>query len=345
MAGNLTEIEQRKAEHIRINLDEDVQSKGITTGFEKYRFVHQALPELDFAQVRTSSEVLGHALNAPLLLSSMTGGVTQAREINRNLATAAERFGLSMGIGSQRLALEQPDLQDFFRIRDVAPNILLFANLGAVQLNNGYGVEECLRAVEMVGADALFLHLNPLQEAIQPGGNANFAGLTARIAEVCRALSVPVVVKEVGWGISGEAATMLATAGVAAIDVAGAGGTSWSEVERHRLSSPMKRQVAAAFAGWGIGTAESLVDVRRAVPDLPVFASGGIHTGMDVAKALALGAALVGLASTVLRAAVESATAVENELQVIIEELRTCMFCIGAGSLPALRDTPRLIGP
>jgi isopentenyl-diphosphate delta-isomerase len=273
----------------------------------------------------------------------MTGGVSQARDINRNLAVAAQKMGLAMGLGSQRLAIEQPDAEEFFRVRDVAPDILLFANLGAVQLNYGYGVEECLRAVEMVGADALFLHLNPLQEAIQPEGNVNFDGLAGRIAEVCKSLSVPVVVKEVGWGISGEVARILANAGVAAIDVAGAGGTSWSEVERHRTASAARRRVAGAFAGWGIGTAESLVEVRRAVPDIPVFASGGIHTGIEVAKAIALGASLVGLASSLLRVAVESAAAVEDELRVLVDELKITMFCSGAGTLDALRDSSRLV--
>lgn len=333
---------RRKEDHIRINLEEDVRSKGVTTGLERYRFVHQALPELDLAQVSTSCTVLGHTLGAPLLISSMTGGVTRGGAINRNLATAAQRLGIAMGLGSQRVALEHAEVSALFQVRDQAPDILLFANLGAVQLNYGYGVEECVRAVEMVRADALILHLNPLQEAVQPEGNVNFAGLLERIAAVCRALPVPVVVKEVGWGISEDVARALAGAGVAAIDVAGAGGTSWSEVERHRAESAWRARVGGAFAGWGIPTAESVLAVRRAAPDVAVFASGGMRTGVEVAKALALGASLAGLASPVLRAATISAEAVVEELTAVIEELRISMFAIGAGSIEALRATPHL---
>jgi isopentenyl-diphosphate delta-isomerase len=333
---------QRKEDHIRINLEEDVRSKGITTGLEAYRFIHQALPELDLTQVNTSCTVLGHALGAPLLISSMTGGVSRALTINRNLATAAQRLGLAMGLGSQRVALEQAEVAALFQVREVAPDILLFANLGAVQLNYGYGVGECLRVVEMVQADALILHLNPLQEAVQVGGNVNFAGLLARIGEVCRALPVPVVVKEVGWGISEDVARALVGVGVAAIDVAGAGGTSWSEVERHRADSPRRARVSSAFASWGIPTAESLLAVRRAAPQLPIVASGGMRGGVDVAKAVALGASLVGLASPVLRAATVSVDAVLDELSAVLDELRICMFCIGAGSIESLHDTPHL---
>jgi isopentenyl-diphosphate delta-isomerase len=340
-----SETKRRKAEHIRINLEEDVRGKNIVTGFDSYRFVHQALPELNLADVRTELDLFDHRLNAPLLISSMTGGVPQALEINKNLARAAQRLGLAMGLGSQRLALERSQFESFYRVRDEAPDILLFANLGAVQLNYGYGVEECMRAVEMVGADALFLHLNPLQEAVQPEGNTNFAGLAARIGDVCRALTIPVVVKEVGWGISHDVAIALAGAGVAGIDVAGAGGTSWSEVERHRATSSAQQRVAGAFASWGISTADSLRSVRQAVPQLPLFASGGVRNGIDVAKAIALGASIAGLASPLLRAAVESSAAVHDELTAIVAELRISMFCIGAQSLVGLRGTNRLLLP
>jgi isopentenyl-diphosphate Delta-isomerase len=340
-----SETKRRKAEHIRINLEEDVRGKNIVTGFDSYRFVHQALPELNLGDVRTELDLFDHRLNAPLLISSMTGGVPQALEINKNLARAAQRLGLAMGLGSQRLALERSQFESFYRVRDEAPDILLFANLGAVQLNYGYGVEECMRAVEMVGADALFLHLNPLQEAVQPEGNTNFAGLAARIGDVCRALTIPVVVKEVGWGISHDVAIALAGAGVAGIDVAGAGGTSWSEVERHRATSSAQQRVAGTFASWGISTADSLRSVRQAVPQLPLFASGGVRNGIDVAKAIALGASIAGLASPLLRAAVESSSAVHDELTAIVAELRIAMFCIGAQSLVDLRGTSRLLLP
>jgi isopentenyl-diphosphate delta-isomerase len=342
-ADSKSPTEQRKLEHIRINLQEDVQGKGVSNGFEVYRFEHYALPEIDLAAVSTRCELFGRALEAPLLISSMTGGVPRALEINQNLARAAQRLRVAMGLGSQRVALEKRDAEVYFRVRDLAPDILLFANLGAVQLNNGYGVDECLRAVEMVGADALFLHLNPLQEALQPEGNTNFAGLAARIGTVCRELRVPVVIKEVGWGITAGVATLLAGVGVAGIDVAGAGGTSWSEVERHRAPSELRRRIAGSFCGWGVSTAECLVQVRRALPDLPVFASGGMRTGIDVAKAIGLGASLVGLASPVLRAASESAEAAYGELYAVSEELRISMFCTGAGTLHDLAQPGRLV--
>ncbi len=335
--------EQRKLEHIRINLQEDVQGKGVSGGFDTYRFAHRALPEIDLAAVSTRCCVFDHPLDSPLLISSMTGGVPRALEINQNLARAAQRLHVAMGLGSQRVALEKPDAEAYFRVRDLAPDILLFANLGAVQLNYGYGVEECLRAVEMVGADALFLHLNPLQEALQPEGNTNFAGLAARIGAVCRELRVPVVIKEVGWGITADVAAQLADLGVAAIDVAGAGGTSWSEVERHRAPSELRRRIAGSFAGWGVSTAECLIQVRRAIPHLPVFASGGMRSGVDVAKAVALGATLAGLASPVLRAASESAEAAHDELFAVTEELRICMFCTGASALSDLAEPGRLV--
>jgi len=342
LASEAAATARRKADHLRINLEEDVRAKGITAGFEAYRFIHQALPELDLAAVRTGTTIFGKRLGSPLLISSMTGGVAQAGLINRNLATAAQSLGVAMGLGSLRLALEHPDTAALFQVRDAAPDILLFANLGAVQLNYGYGPKECLRAVQLVGADALFLHLNSLQEALQPEGNVNFSGLAARIAAVCAALPIPVIVKEVGWGISADVARLLSEAGVAAIDVAGAGGTSWSEVERFRAGSPRQAQVSRAFSSWGMSTVESLLAVRDATPHLPVFASGGIRSGVDVAKAIALGASLVGLASPVLRAATESAEAVQEELQATIEELRICMFCIGVGSIEALQGATSL---
>lgn len=224
-----------------------------------------------------------------------------------------------------------------FRVRDVAPDILLFANLGVGQLARGYGADECLRAVAMAGAGALFLHLNPLQEALQAEGDTDFSGPLRRIGQLCRVLLVPVVAKEVGRGISADVARALADAGVAGIDVAGAGGTSWSEVERHRADTPSRARACAAFRAWGIPTAECLVAARAALPGLPVFASGGIRDGVDAAVALALGADLAGLASAVLRPATVSVEAAALELGLVARELRIAMFCAGAGDLAALR--------
>lgn len=338
-------IEDRKADHIRICLEEDVRGRGVTSGLERYRFVHQALPEIDLRLVDTGTQLWGKNMRVPLLISSMTGGAPRAGEINRNLALAAHELGLAMGVGSQRAALKNPTLASTYDVRRYAPSVPLFANLGAVQLNYSYGLDECRRAVEMVEADALILHLNSMQEAVQPGGDTNFAGLTARIAQVCRVLERPVIAKEVGWGISVEAARMLWEAGVAAIDVAGAGGTSWSQVEKHRILDERDRLVAEAFADWGIPTATSLVDVLDAgVPDgRKLFASGGIGNGVDVAKALALGAYLVGMARPFLKAAAISVEAAVGLGGVVRDQLRVAMFGIGAADVDALRGTPLLV--
>lgn len=333
----------RKADHIRINLEEDVRFPRLTTGLEHYRFVHQGLPELDLAAVDLSSRLLGKVLRLPLLISSMTGGTEQAEHINRNLAAGAQARGIAMGLGSQRTGLEVAATADSFRVRRVAPDILLLANLGAVQLNKGYGVEHCQRAVDMIEADALILHLNPLQEVLQADGDWHWAGLLGKVEQVCRGVGVPVVVKEVGWGISADLARRLGEAGVAAIDVAGAGGTSWSEVEYHRAPSERLRRLARAFADWGIPTAESLAMVGQAAPYLPRIASGGIRDGIDVAKCLALGASAAGLASPFLKAAVQSVEAVVDTIDFLAEELRIAMFCAGAGDVAALREPGRLV--
>lgn len=332
---------ERKLDHIRINLEENVSGKGVTNGLERYRFEHQALPNLDFEAVDTATHFLGHALRMPVLISSMTGGVDEGGRINRNLAHAAQVCGVAMGLGSGRIALESADAARHFRVRAEAPDVLLLANLGAVQLNYGYTARHCLDLVQMLEADALILHLNALQEVVQPEGNTRFAGLTDRIAEVCAALPVPVVVKEVGWGLSSGVVRALADAGVAAVDVAGAGGTSWSEVERLR-GDEHQAAVAAAFASWGISTTAALSGARRTAPDLPIIASGGIRDGVEIAKCVALGADVVGLASPLLKAAARSADDTVRALEVLGHQLRTAMFCIGARDVAALRQTPHL---
>ena len=341
-------INQRKADHIRINLEEDVRFPRLTTGLEHFRFVHQALPELNLADVDPSIVLFGKRLAAPILVSSMTGGTDQAQQINRTLAAAAQQQGLAMGLGSQRAGIERAEAKATFRVRDVAPDLLLFANLGAVQFNYGYGVDQCRRAVEMIEADALILHLNPLQEVLQPEGDCNWRGLLGKIAEVCRTLGVPVVVKEVGWGISAQAARQLIEAGVSAIEVAGAGGTSWSQVEMHRAPTERLRRLAAAFADWGIPTVESLLAARQVREDMQgshvaLFASGGIRNGQDIAKCAALGADLAGLASPFLKRAVESVEAVIEEMELLIAELRIAMFCSGAQTIEQLRKPGVLV--
>lgn len=339
--SKVTPTQSRKADHLRINLEQEVRS-GLSNGLERFRFLHQALPQLDLEQIDLRVELFQRTLQAPLLISSMTGGTPEAQRINHNLASAAEACGIAMGVGSQRAALEQPELADTFRVRHLAPHILLFANLGAVQLNYGYTVDHCRRAVEMIEADGLILHLNPLQEAVQAEGDTRFSGLLGRIEQVCRALPGPVIVKEVGWGISGRVARWLAEAGVAAIDVAGAGGTSWSQVEMHRATDERQARLAALFVDWGIPTAEALLQVRQAVPEMTVFASGGLRNGIEVAKCLALGATLTGLAGPLLKAAAHSAEQAIAAIGEICRQLQVTMFVCGAGDLAQLRQTPLL---
>jgi len=333
---------KRKAEHLRINLEEDVAAKGVRSGFERFRFIPRALPELDFGDVTIGTGLFGHQLGAPLLISCMTGGVNEAQIINTRLAWTAQRFGLALGLGSARVLLEQPEVLPTFDVRPFAPDVLIFANLGAIQLNRGVTVDQCRKLVDMLKADALVLHLNALQEALQPEGDTNFAGLLGRIRTLCRQIEVPVIAKEVGWGIAQDDVLALLDAGVAAIDVAGAGGTSWSEVERYRMTDPVSQQVAAAFADWGLPTADALRLARQAAPEATTFASGGIRDGMDVAKALALGADLAGIAGPFLRSAADGEDACNAFAETIIDVLRTVMFATGAKDLAAFRENPRI---
>jgi isopentenyl-diphosphate delta-isomerase len=335
-------LEERKSEHLHINLDKDVSFPLLTSGLERYRFVHNALPEIALEEVDLRTTFLGRTLRLPLLISSMTGGTSEAQRINRHLAEGAQAAGIAMGLGSLRAAIEAPHLADTFRVRDLAPDVLLFANLGVAQLNTGFGVRECQRAVELAEADALYLHLNPLQEALQLDGDTDWRGLLTKVETVCREVGVPVVAKEVGWGISAEVARRLVDAGVAAIDVAGSGGTSWSQVEMYRAPTERRRRLCAQFADWGIPTAEALAEVKAALPGIPVIASGGLRSGMDLAKVLALGATLGGLAGPFLKAANTSAQAVAGLAIEIADTLRTVMFSLGIQDIESLEGTPAL---
>jgi len=330
-------ISDRKSDHINVNLQQDVSSS-LTTGLEDYRLIHQALPEISLGDVNLSQRLFGKEQLVPLLVSSMTGGTAMAARINQNLAIAAQEVGLAMGVGSQRAAIENPDLESSYQIRQFAPDILIFANLGAVQLNYGYGLDECQRAVDMIEADALILHLNPLQEALQPEGDGDFRQLAVKIAQIRQNLAVPLIIKEVGWGISLETARMLKDIGVDAIDVAGAGGTSWSQVEMARIEDPYQKQTASVFKGWGIPTSDSIHNVRQISKDLPLFASGGLKSGVDVAKCLALGANLGGMAGLFLRAAHESPETAFNTMTMILNQLRIAMFACGAKNLSELNQ-------
>lgn len=333
---------ERKIEHVRLCLQEDVAGQGITSGLERYAFKHCALPELNFDEVRLNTTFLGRVVRTPLLISSMTGGSTETGTINERLAETAEKRGWALGVGSVRAAVEREELASTFAVRRLAPNIPIFANLGAVQLNYGFGVEDCRRAVEIAGADMLVLHLNGLQEIFQPEGNLDFSGLLGRIEELCRQLSVPVGVKEVGWGIDGETASRLYDAGVAFVDVAGAGGTSWSQVEKFRNPDPVRRAAAEALADWGNSTADCIVEVRAAQPNGALIGSGGLRDGVDAAKALALGADLAGFGRSLLASAVASSEALEARLEQVELELLTVMFGIGVAGIEGLKDTTRL---
>jgi isopentenyl-diphosphate delta-isomerase len=273
----------------------------------------------------------------------MTGGLERGAEVNRRLAAAAQAGGVAMGVGSQRAALEDPALAATFRVRELAPDVPLLANLGASQLTSRGAVARCREAVAMIAADALVVHANPLQEALQPEGTPSFAGLIDRLGEIAAALDVPVIVKEVGWGIAENVARALGEAGLAGVDVAGAGGTSWSEVERHRMSDHVMRDAAGAFRDWGLPTAECVLACRRALPDGVVIASGGLRTGVEAAKCIALGADAAAFAAPFLRAALADPAAVHDLLRRVTTELRVAMFCVGAASVAELRSTPHLV--
>ena len=327
----------RKSDHIRLALSEDSQIKARGHGFDAWELEHQALPELDLDEIDTSLTVLGKSLAAPVMIASMTGGPELGSRINHNLAAAAQELGLAMGLGSLRVIFESPDSLSSFQVRDVAPDILLLANLGAVQLNYGFTEWHCRQAVERVGADALYLHLNPLQEAIQPEGDTNFKDLTEHIAEICSQLSFPILAKECGNGLSARVARELVAAGVQGLEVSGRGGTSWAWIEAQRNSDPLRQRLGETFANWGIPTPESIRLCRMAAPDTLIIGSGGIRNGLDAAKAIALGADTVSIAQPLLQAAQESPQAVVKELELFMLELRIAMFCCGARNLTELR--------
>ena len=324
----------RKAEHITLALDRRMQVAG--SYFDAWELEHAALPEIDYAEIDISTSFLGRELRAPLLISCMTGGTDEATRINRNLARAAEQAGIALGVGSQRKAIEDPSLADSFRVRGEAPSVPILANLGAVQLNYGFGINECRAAVEMIDADALVFHLNPLQEAIQPEGQCDFSGLAEKIGAVVQQLDVPLIVKEIGCGLSAATARRLQEVGVEIFDTAGVGGTSWARIEAARAGDA---DIGELFADWGEPTPLSIRELA-AIPGLTVIGSGGVRNGLDVAKAIALGADLVGLAQRFLEAANESAEAAAARAARVVRELEIAMFCAGVRDLAELRRAP-----
>ncbi len=340
-------IEERKRDHLDICLHENVNARARTTLFECVNLVHTALPELDLERVELETTFLGHRLKLPLLIDSMTGGTQMSLEINSALASAAEEAGIGIGVGSQRAGLRRPEVAETYSVvRKVAPNAFIFGNIGAAQLVKGLTVSDAKRAVEMISADALAVHINPLQEAVQVGGDPLWKGALEKIKELAASLSVPVIAKEVGAGISGDVGAMLEEAGVAAVNVSGAGGTSWSGVESIRALRARNEKVAAlgeAFWDWGIPTAAALIDVRRRVK-LPLVASGGIRSGIEIAKAISLGADVCAMARPFLIEAAKGGKAqVLSFIESLASQLRLAMFLTGSGNITDLKKARKVI--
>jgi isopentenyl-diphosphate Delta-isomerase len=334
-------LTDRKNEHLDIVLANLGRGRNSSAGFDDIAFVHNALPDINLDDVLLSTSFLGKQINAPFIVSSMTGGPKRASDINRNLAIACQELNLAFAVGSQRVAIEARDNAGLgAELRQLAPNIPLLANFGAAQLNLGFGIQQARQAVDMIQADALIIHFNPLQEAVQAEGDRNWKGIFNKIEALARELEVPLVVKEVGCGISGKLARRLIDAGVAVIDVAGAGGTSWAAVEAERASTPHQKAVASAFVDWGQSTVSSITDVRAHCPDGFIIGSGGIKNGLDAAKAIRLGANIVGQAAGVLHAATQSAQAVVDHFNIAKDQLRVACFCTGSSTLNELRKAP-----
>jgi len=342
----INQTPERKGDHIKICLEKDVQAKRITTGFEDVFFVHRALPETDRGKIDLTMKLFDHRFSAPIIVGAMTGGTSEATKINKTIAEAVQKLGLGMGVGSQRAAIEDAKLEcGFAEVRKKAPTAFLVANIGAPQLVQGWRLDQVQIAVNMIDADALAIHLNPLQEAIQPEGETNYANALEKISEIATGLDVPVIAKETGAGIAAEEARELEGAGVKGIDVSGAGGTSWAAVEYYRAKAAMDEKgerLGQTFWDWGIPTAVSVFEVSNSA-SVPVIASGGIRTGLDAAKSLALGASLVSVSAPVLRSATQSVGQVKKRLELIIEELRNAMFLTGSGNIKKLKTVPIVV--
>lgn len=329
---------KQKLDQLEAVLHGDVAPRHTSTGFEAIRFVHDALPELDFDDIDLSTTFLSRKLNAPILISSMTGGPDRAANINSRLAEVAQDLKIAFAVGSQRIALETSLAAGFDKdLRRRAPDVPILANLGAGQIRETYGLDYARRAVEMIEADALIIHLNPLQEVLQNGGDRNWSGIIEKIGDVVAVLHCPVIIKEIGCGLSIKTALRLKNVGVKILDVAGAGGTSWAAVVADRAPTKRVRQTAETFRDWGIPTATCLVGIRSVFPDAEIIASGGMRNGLDAAKAIRLGADLVGFAGSILSETLDSAEILRERFDTIIEELRISAFCTGSSCLSVLR--------
>jgi len=327
-------METRKRRHIDVCLSEAVDYQTVTTGLERYALPYNALTQTDLASIELGTEFLGTALRAPVLIGPMTGGAELSGVINRNLAAAAQQLGIGMMLGSQRIMLDNGPASATFEVRDIAPDVLLIGNIGLSQLN-AHTVPALVEALNRVNANALAVHTNPLQEAMQHKGDTDFSGSLARLRDTAGTIGYPVILKEVGHGIGAKAAAELSDCPIAAVDVAGAGGTSWARVEQFVRYGEIRYP---ALAEWGVPTAQALLEVRRTLPGVPLVASGGIRTGMDAAKAIALGADVVSVARPLLAPAIESPAAVVDWLQRFIDELMICLHGTGAADLAELRE-------
>jgi isopentenyl-diphosphate delta-isomerase len=323
----------RKLRHIDACLTGPVEYVGVTTGFERYRLPYNALTQTSLSTIELGTRFLGAELRAPVLVGAMTGGAELSRTINRNLAEAAQKLGIGMMLGSQRIMLDDDTAARSFEVRELAPDVLLIGNIGLAQLSDA-AIPKLAAALERVGADALAVHTNPLQEAMQDNGDTDFSGSLERLRRVAEELPFPVLVKEVGHGIGADAAERLRGLPIAAVDVAGAGGTSWARVEQLVRYGEVRYP---AIAEWGVPTAQALQEVRATLPGMPLVASGGIRTGMDAAKALAMGADVVALARPLLAPAIESPAAALDALEGFVEELRVCLHGCGVADLAGLR--------
>ena len=338
---NRSGIESRKDEHLAICAERDVEHRRNTL-LDQVHLLHDSLPELSISDVDLSVEYFGRRLQAPIVISGMSGGTENGRELNRAMATAAQKFGLAMGVGSQRAMLVDPDAVDTFRVREVAPDILLFANLGCVQARDA-GIARVAELVESIRADAICIHLNPAQELVQDEGDRDFRGCLDAIAELVDGLHVPTIVKETGCGLSPATLQRLTSVGVEWVDTSGAGGTTWTGIESLR-GGPRQQSLGEALREWGIPTAASVAYARRA--GFRVIASGGIRTGLDAARAIALGAEAAGLALPLLRAfAAGGTTEVLNATAGLVESLQSIAMLVGARTVAALREAPRVLGP
>ncbi len=342
MPSDIEIIKRRKKDGIDIPLHKDVQARAVSTYLEYVRLIHNALPELDYEDIDLSTRFLGHSFSAPLIIDSMTGGTDEATIINGRLGELAEEYGLGMGLGSQRAGLKSEELASTYSIaRRNAPHAFLIANIGGAQLARGLTIDEAKKIVKMIHANALVVHLNPLQELVQPEGESRYKGVYAKIVELVKSMDVPVIVKEVGAGISREVAIRLETAGVSAINIAGAGGTSWAGVEKLRadmINEHKKARLGEIFWDWGLPTAASLIEARKAVK-IPLVASGGLRNGLDIAKCIALGASMSAMAYPFLKAAAQSREALFEFAESVLMELRSAMFLVGAANVRSLASS------